>query len=134
MYAMPGGSRNHANIIAAASAQLFLQLRGSQCSVVSSDMRVKTSRMGTYPDLVVTCWPDRMYDKRHDTLTDATVIVEVLSPSTKRFDQGGKFEFYRSLPSFREYLLLWQDPFAPSTSSACQMAVGNSTALPARIA
>jgi Uma2 family endonuclease len=37
------------------------------------------------------------------------VVVEVLSPSTKKYDNGEKFRFYRSLPSFSEYLLLAQD-------------------------
>jgi len=46
---------------------------------------------------------------RKDTLVDATVIVEVLSPSTKNYGRGEKFRFYRALPSFREYLLLAQD-------------------------
>jgi Uma2 family endonuclease len=124
MYAMSGGSRNHAHIIMAAGAQLYAQLRGAPCSVVSSDSRVKTNRMGAYPDLVVTCGPDQVYDKRRDTLTDATVIVEVLSPSTKRFDQGEKFEFYRSLPSFREYLLLWQDSIRAEITSVCLKGAG----------
>ena len=56
----------------------------------------------------MTCGPDRFY-KDGRTITDATVIVEVLSPSTKNYDRSEKFDFYRSLPSFAEYLLLAQD-------------------------
>jgi len=41
-------------------------------------------------------------------MVDATLIIEVLSPSTKNYDRGEKFRFYRALPSFREYLLLAQ--------------------------
>ncbi len=48
-------------------------------------------------------------DGRRDTLTDATFIIEVLSPATKNYDRSEKFRFYRSLPSFSEYLLLAQD-------------------------
>jgi Uma2 family endonuclease len=66
-------------------------------------------RIFTYPDVVVTCGPDQFLDGRGDTLTDATLIVEVLSPSTRGYDRGEKFVFYRSLPSFAEYLLLSQD-------------------------
>jgi Uma2 family endonuclease len=111
VFAMAGGSRGHAHIIAATLASLYNQLEGSPCSVVSSDMRVysKAEDVASYPDVVVTCGPDQMHDKRRDTLLDATVLVEVLSPSTKRFDLGEKFAYYRSLPSFAEYLLLWQD-------------------------
>jgi Uma2 family endonuclease len=59
----------------------------------------------------VTCGPDKLLDGHKDTLVDATVIVEVLSPSTRNYDRGEKFQFYRSLPSFAEYLLLAQDTF-----------------------
>jgi Uma2 family endonuclease len=62
----------------------------------------------THPDAVVTCGPDRLF-KEGRMLVDATLIVEVLSPSTKNFDRSEKFDFYRSLPSFAEYLLLAQD-------------------------
>ncbi len=50
-----------------------------------------------------------MHDQRRDTLIDATLILEIVSPATKGYDIGEKFFYYRSLPSFREYLLLWQD-------------------------
>ena len=65
--------------------------------------------MLTFPDVVVTCGPDKLMEGRTDTIIDSTVIVEVLSPSTKSFDMGEKFAYCRSLPSFAEYLLLWQD-------------------------
>jgi Uma2 family endonuclease len=65
--------------------------------------------MFTYPDIVVTCGPDKFLDNRRDTITDATLIVEVLSPSTCNYDRGEKFRYYRALASFREYLLLAQD-------------------------
>ena len=107
--AMSGGSRRHALIISRTLSLLDQQLGDGPCSAVSNDMRVKTNKMGTYPDIVVTCGPDRLLDQIKDTLVDATVIVEVLSRSTKSFDQGEKFDYYCSLPSFAEYLLLWQD-------------------------
>jgi Uma2 family endonuclease len=58
---------------------------------------------------MVTCGPDKLLEGRRDVLIDATVIAEVLSPSTKNYDRGEKFRVYRSLPSFAEYLLLEQD-------------------------
>jgi Uma2 family endonuclease len=67
----------------------------------------------TYPDLVVFCEPAQFLGgdngEEQDTLTDAVVIVEVLSRSTRNFDRGGKFHCYRGLPSFSEYLLIEQD-------------------------
>jgi Uma2 family endonuclease len=58
---------------------------------------------------LVTCGPKQLLDTRRDTLTDATIIVEVLFPSTKDYDRGEKFRIYRSLASFSEYLQLAQD-------------------------
>jgi len=62
-----------------------------------------------YPDILVTCGPDQCLDDCKDTLTDATLVVEVLSLTSKNYDRGEKFRFYRSLPSFSEYLILAQD-------------------------
>jgi Uma2 family endonuclease len=48
------------------------------------------------------------YNQRTDTITNPKVIIEVLSPSTKRYDSSKKFEAYRTIPTFEEYLLLHQ--------------------------
>jgi len=55
------------------------------------------------------CGEPRFEDTLRDTLLNPTLIIEVLSPSTEAYDRGKKFEFYRSIPSFREYLLVAQD-------------------------
>jgi Uma2 family endonuclease len=111
VYAMAGGAVNHALIAMAVGARLDEQLRGRPCAVAGSDLRLfcESAKMLTYPDVVVFCKPRRFLDGKKDTLTDATVIVEVLSPSTQNYDRGEKFRFYRGLPSFSEYLLLEQD-------------------------
>jgi Uma2 family endonuclease len=111
MVAMAGGTPNHAWIVSNTVSRLSEQLRGSPCGARSSDLRLFSARyrIFTYPDVMVTCGADQLLDSRADTLTDATMIVEVLSPSTKSYDRGEKFVFYRSLPSFSEYLLLSQD-------------------------
>ena len=110
MFAMSGGTRNHARIVRNALLRLDEQLRGKPCEAVASDLRLYSERhqVFTYPDIVVTCGPDRYHDDRKDTITDATLVIEVLSPSTTNYDRGEKFLFYQSLPSFREYLLLAQ--------------------------
>ena len=110
MFAMSGGTRNHARIVRNALLRLDEQLRGKPCEAVASDLRLFSERhqVFTYPDIVVACGPVRFHDDRSDTITDATLIIEVLSPSTTNYDRGEKFLFYQSLPSFREYLLLAQ--------------------------
>jgi Uma2 family endonuclease len=111
MYAMSGGTPNHARIVANTLSSLLEQLRGRPCEPVANDLRLYSARekVYTYPDIVVTCGPVEFQDKHRDTIVDATVIIEVLSPSTRNYDRGEKFRFYRSLPSFSEYLLLAQD-------------------------
>ena len=74
-------------------------------------MRVKVPEAGlyTYPDAVVFCGKAQLEDATHDTLLNPSVLVEVLSESSEAYDRGKKFEQYRSIPSFTEYLLVAQD-------------------------
>jgi Uma2 family endonuclease len=111
VFVMAGGTRSHAWIASNTLARLSEQLRGRPCGASGGDLRLFSARhqVFVYPDIVVTCGPDQFLDNRRDTITDATLIVEVLSPSTKSYDRGEKFLFYRSLPSFVEYLLIEQD-------------------------
>jgi Uma2 family endonuclease len=109
--AMSGGTRRHALIAMAAGARLDEQLRGKPCAVAGSDLRLfcRPANILTYPDIVVFCEPAQFLDGDEDTLTDAVVLIEVLSRSTQNYDRGEKFRCCRGLPSFREYLLLAQN-------------------------
>jgi Uma2 family endonuclease len=57
----------------------------------------------------VVCGELKFHDKRRDTITNAAVIVEVLSKSTERFDRGRKFELYKEIETLTDYLLVAQD-------------------------
>lgn len=111
IFAMGGASPRHVLIVTNLVRELSAQLKGQPCSVFSTDLRVRVSPEGlyTYPDVVVLCGPPQYHDSRKDTLTNPTFIVEVLSKSTKDYDRGEKFEQYRRIQSFREYLLVAQD-------------------------
>jgi Uma2 family endonuclease len=87
------------------------QFVGRPCEAYASDMRVKVSSTGlyTYPDLVAICGEVVFDDEHTDTLLNPTVIVEVLSPSTEAYDRGEKFAHYRRLESLQEYVLVSQD-------------------------
>jgi Uma2 family endonuclease len=64
----------------------------------------------TYPDVSVVCGEPRLVQDRHqDNLLNPQLLIEVLSPSTEAFDRGRKFEQYRTIPSFLEYLLVPQE-------------------------
>jgi len=111
MYAMSGSTLIHALIVNNTGLCLNNQLRGRECTAFMTDLRlyVRQHKLITYPDVFVTCRPFQLLDNRKDTVVDARVIVEVLSPSTMKYDRLEKFRFYRGLPSFREYLLFAQD-------------------------
>ena len=72
-------------------------------------VNVNESKRFFYPDLVVTC--DKTDDPKLSYINFPRVIVEVLSPSTESFDRGGKFGFYRSIPSLQEYILINTDQY-----------------------
>ncbi|HTQ78997.1 MAG TPA: Uma2 family endonuclease [Thermoanaerobaculia bacterium] len=111
IYVMTGASRRHNRIALNVAAALDRQLAGRGCEVFVSDMRVKVpaARLFTYPDVVVACDAPEFSDGETDTLLNPTLIVEVLSPNTERYDRGLKFESYRTLPSLAEYVLISQD-------------------------
>ncbi|HUP60346.1 MAG TPA: Uma2 family endonuclease [Thermoanaerobaculia bacterium] len=107
IYAMAGGTPEHAALAMAFGGQLYAQLLGGPCRSYPSDLRILTrSSLATYPDLAVICGsPLRDVS---DTLaaTNPTMIVEVLSPSTEEYDTTEKFEHYKTLPSLQQYVLV----------------------------
>ncbi|PWQ97128.1 Uma2 family endonuclease [Leucothrix pacifica] len=106
IFAMSGGSFNHALIGTNATHQLQARLAGSPCQTMNSDMRVTTpSGLNTYPDASIYCGDPELTDNSH-TLLNPVLIVEVLSPSTRNYDQGDKFTHYRSIPCLQDYLLI----------------------------
>jgi Uma2 family endonuclease len=111
MVGMTGGSRNHNLIVVNLIRELSSSVLGRSCEVYANDLRVRVSTTGlyTYPDVVVVCGEPHFEDELFDTLLDPTVILEVLSPSTEGYDRGKKFEHYRALGSLAEYLLVSQD-------------------------
>jgi Uma2 family endonuclease len=107
IYAMAGGTPEHAALAAAAITLLGPQLRGGQCRPYNSDLRVRTpSGLTTYPDVTVICGPRELDAADSLAVTNPTLIVEVLSRSTEEYDSGDKFEHYKTLPSLREYVLV----------------------------
>ena len=86
------------------------QLAKKGCPVQGSGVRVRVSPTKfVIPDVLVVCGKPEFTDEHQDTITNPKVIVEVLSPSTADYDYGGKFNLYRRLPSFEEYVLISQN-------------------------
>jgi len=109
--AMAGASYVHNLIVANVIRELGTQLKGRPCTVLPSDVRVRieASNRYVYPDVTVVCGEPAFTDREQDTLVNPTLLVEVLSKGTRNYDRGEKFEHYRTLESFAEYVLLAQD-------------------------
>lgn len=96
---MAGGSRDHARVQMNLYRFLGAALRGSGCRPYGSDMAVAgADRSVRYPDVTVDC--GTASDAPDDRiLGDPRVVIEVLSPSTRRSDEGVKLAEYRALPT-----------------------------------
>ena len=113
VFAMAGGSPDHALIASNVTRELGNRLKGNTCRVYSSDLRVRIPRttLYTYPDVTVICG-ERQFDPldaNRETVLNPALIVEVLSPTTESWDRGGKFQNYREIESLREYVLVSWD-------------------------
>ncbi|NJK69938.1 MAG: Uma2 family endonuclease [Microcoleus sp. CSU_2_2] len=110
---MTGGTINHSQIIGNIYAFLKSALRGKNARPFMSDLRlwIPRYRRGTYPDVMVVEGELVCTEGRNDEILNPIMIVEVLSKSTKGFDREDKFRFYRSIPEFREYVLVSQSEF-----------------------
>ncbi len=107
-FAMAGGTRWH-NLLAGKIYAAFVQhLAESPCTPYMADFRlyIEAHQHYLYPDVLVVCQPEAYI--ADDMVNDATIIIEVLSPTTEPYDRGRKFLHYQSLPSLREYVLISQ--------------------------
>jgi Uma2 family endonuclease len=111
VFPMAGASQNHNNIAGSVYFRFYGQLLSQSCHVFINDMRVwvPARRLYTYPDVVALCGAPQFEDGRRDILLNPQVIIEVLSPSTENYDRTVKFDHYKTLASFQEYLLISQE-------------------------
>lgn len=108
IFAMSGASFKHNIIFRNLYGELAYGLKGKSCRPYGSDMRVHIpeNTLYTYPDISIFC-RDIMNDEGdNDIFVQPSVLIEILSPSTKNYDRGTKFKLYRDIPSLREYILV----------------------------
>lgn len=76
-------------------------------------MRVKVQQTGlyTYPDIVILCGEPYFTDDALDTILNPLVLIEILSPSTERYDRGMKSQHYRTIDTLQDYILIAQDHY-----------------------
>lgn len=110
--AMAGGTGNHSLISTSITTALdnAIDKNKKNCIVFNSDIKIKIDKHNcfVFPDSAVVCG-DVEYDNENETiLKNPILLIEVLSKTSKNYDKGEKFEYYRSLPSFKEYMIIYQ--------------------------
>jgi Uma2 family endonuclease len=107
IYAMAGGSPDHAALAAAVIGILRSQLRHG-CRAFTSDLRVRvpTTGLSTYPDAAVVCGKTQRASDDALAVVNPLLLVEVTSPSTEEYDHGEKLRHYKELLSVREVLIV----------------------------
>ena len=114
VFAMAGATLNHTLIKDNLAGETRNELKGRNCHVLTSDMRLLVSPTGlyTYPDIAIVCDQPQFEDDVLDTLLNPRIVIEVLSESTEKYDRGTKFEQYCEIKTLQEYILVSQ--VAPS--------------------
>ena len=108
---MAGGTTKHNELITNLSVLLKPTLRKQGKRFYSENVRlwIPIVNVFTYPDVMILAGEPIYYEESQTTITNPVVICEVLSNSTRDYDQGQKFRFYRSLETLQEYVLVDQE-------------------------
>ncbi|MFN0252365.1 MAG: Uma2 family endonuclease [Kofleriaceae bacterium] len=106
--AMGGGSLDHARVGAKVARILGVQLDGQPCDVYSSDARIRVlaANLITYPDVIVGCGPVETDVDDPYAMLNPTVVAEVTSPSSERYDRGRKLAAYKRVQSIRDIVIV----------------------------
>ena len=96
----------HVTVSGNLHAALHYHLRSSPCRIYASDMRLHVEKADAYfyPDVFVTCSKKDLESSK--VKTEPIFIAEILSPSTAAYDRGLKFEYYRTIETLQEYLII----------------------------
>jgi len=108
IFAVSGAGRKHNVIFRNLYGELAYRLRGKPCQPYGSDLRIHIpeNTLYTYPDISIICRDIVTDDKDDDTVIQPSLLIEILSPSTKDYDRGTKFKLYRDIPTLKEYVLI----------------------------
>lgn len=106
VFAMAGAEDRHFTAAFNLAAALRQHLKGTPCRVYMSDVKLHVEAADSifYPDLMVTCSAADAAQRL--VKSEASLVVEVLSPGTAAYDRGAKFAAYRRLPTLQEYVLV----------------------------
>ena len=108
VFVMSKSSIPHNIIFSNIFGDVINKLKGKKCRPFGSDLRIHIpiNSLFTYPDLSIVCDKIETTDDKFDTVTNPTVIFEILSASTRDYDLGKKFMLYRQIPSLKHYIMI----------------------------
>ena len=108
LLAMSGAANRHNMIFSNLFGEMCLQLKGKPCRPYGPDMRlnIPENTLFTYPDISIYCGEPESIPGDEESFIHPTVLIEILSPSTREYDRGGKFKWYRDIPTLQEYILV----------------------------
>lgn len=107
VYAMAGATVRHYRLVKQLGNILDQHLQDTNCEAFIVDMKTRANEyIYYYPDAVVTC---EELDDEQDYISQPTLIIEVLSPSTAAKDKREKLVAYKLIESLQEYAIVWQD-------------------------
>lgn len=126
IFNMSGGFVNHSQIIMNVGREIGNRIKGGRCRAFDSNLRVRipATDLYTYPDVTVICGDVTLdpLDRRGETVTNPTLLVEVLSPSTEGYDRGLKAHNYRQIETLQEHVFVSQN--APTVDVYSRQADG----------
>jgi Uma2 family endonuclease len=108
IFAMAGAGPRHNWMFTNIFVGLGIQLKDKPCRPYGSDMRmhIPENTLFTYPDISIYCGEPTITDVDDDTVIQPSIIIEILSKSTRDYDRGTKFNLYRDIPTLKEYVLI----------------------------
>jgi Uma2 family endonuclease len=111
IFAMAGGSPKHSAICVNLTRRISESLDNKDCLTFDSNLKLEIPKFNAYvyPDVMVVCGDVELSEMGNDIITNPVLIVEILSQSTESYDRIKKFEYYRTLPTVKEYALVSQD-------------------------
>ncbi len=108
IFAMSGAKVPHNTVHKNLLGSLFIKLKGKKCQPYGSDVRIhiQSNTLFTYPDICIICGEVITLNNDDYNVLNPTVIIEILSKSTKNYDRGEKFKLYRDIATLKEYILV----------------------------
>lgn len=108
IFTMAGAGEKHNEIFSNVFGSVSNVLKGKLCRLYGSDKRIyiPENTLFTYPDISIFCGEKKFLDKENDTAIEPSALIEILSPSTKQYDSGKKFELYKDIPTLKEYIMI----------------------------